>query len=143
MVLSGLALAGANQGREGQLGPYGEDGILYALEAQNLNLGNTELVSLSACDTGTGTLDYSEGVYGLVRAFHIAGAHNVLMALWKLGDGDAREFMKRFYSIRYDGREPKDLAVALKETQLSFIRDDNPRLRDPNVWAPYVLVESH
>ena len=90
MVLSGLAMAGANQGREGRRGADGEDGILYALEAQNLNLGDTELVSLSACDTGTGTLDYSEGVYGLVRAFNIAGARNVLMSLWKLGDRDAR-----------------------------------------------------
>ena len=143
MVLSGLALAGANQGRHGRLGADGEDGILYALEAQNLNLGGTELVSLSACDTATGELDYSEGVYGLVRAFHIAGARNVLMSLWKLGDHDARTFMKRFYHIWLDGSEPKDLAVTLKQTQLSFINDDTPRLRDPNVWAPYVLVESH
>ncbi len=142
MVLSGLALAGANLGREGRIGPDGEDGILYALEALNLNLDDAELVSLSACDTGVGTLDYSEGVYGLVRAFHIAGARNVLMSLWRLGDSDAREFMKRFYSHWLNGSKPKDLAITLKETQLSFIHESNPRLRDPNVWAPYVLVES-
>ena len=142
MVLSGLALAGANLGRKGRTGPDGEDGILYAMEALNLNLGETELVSLSACDTGMGVLDYSEGVYGLVRAFHIAGARNVLMSLWKLGDGEARDFMKRFYNHWLSGSKPKDLAVALKQTQLSFIHDSDPKLHDPNVWAPYVLVES-
>ncbi len=141
MVLSGLALAGANQGLQGKTGPSGEDGILYALEVQDLNLEDTELVTLSACDTGKGTLDYSEGVYGLVRAFRTAGARNVLMSLWPLGDRSAREFMARFYRTWLNGPKPKDLAVALRETQLSFIQDDNESLRDPRVWAPFVLVE--
>jgi len=141
MVLSGLALAGANQGLKGEADPDGEDGILYALEVQDLNLEDTELVALSACDTGKGTLDYSEGVYGLVRAFHTAGARNVLMSLWPLGDHSAREFMARFYRNWLNGPKPKDLAVALRETQLSFIQDDNEQLRDPRVWAPFVLVE--
>lgn len=79
LTLSGLALAGANQGMQGHLSTAGEDGMLYALEVQNLNLEGTELVALSACDTGKGVLDYSDGVYGLVRAFRIAGARRVLM----------------------------------------------------------------
>ena len=141
MVLSGLALAGANQGLKGKAGPNGEDGILYALEVQDLNLEDTELVALSACDTGKGTLDYSEGVYGLVRAFHTAGARNVLMSLWPLGDRSAREFMARFYRTWLNGPKPKDLAVALRDTQLSFIQDENEQLHDPRVWAPFVLVE--
>ncbi len=141
MVLSGLALAGANQGLQGKAGPNGEDGILYALEVQDLNLEDTELVTLSACDTGKGTLDYSEGVYGLVRAFHTAGARNVLMSLWPLGDRSAREFMARFYRNWLNGPKPKDLAVALRDTQLSFIQDENEQLHDPHVWAPFVLVE--
>jgi len=141
MVLSGLALAGANQGLKGQAGPDGEDGILYALEVQDLNLEDTELVALSACDTGKGTLDYSEGVYGLTRAFRTAGARNVLMSLWPLGDQSAREFMARFYRTWLNGPKPKDLAVALRETQLSFIQDENESLRDPRIWAPFVLIE--
>jgi CHAT domain-containing protein len=141
MVLSGLILAGANQGLEGKAGPDGEDGILYALEVQDLNLEDTELVTLSACDTGVGTLDYSEGVYGLVRAFHTAGARNILMSLWKVGDASTRDFMARFYRIWLSGPKPKDLAVTLRETQLSFITDDNESLRHPQVWAPFVLVE--
>ena len=141
MVLSGLALAGANQGLKGKVGPDGEDGILYALEVQNLNLEDTELVALSACDTGQGALDYSEGVYGLTRAFRTAGARNVLMSLWPLGDQSAREFMGRFYRNWLNGPKPKDLALVLRETQLSLIQDENASFRDPKIWAPYVLVE--
>jgi len=81
MTLAGLALAGANAGRQGKQSPAREDGILYALEVQNLNLEGTELAALFACDTGKGEVDYSEGVYGLVHAFRIAGACNLLMTL--------------------------------------------------------------
>jgi CHAT domain-containing protein len=77
----------------------------------------------------------------LTRAFRTAGARNVLMSLWPLGDRSAREFMARFYRTWLNGPKPKDLAVTLRETQLSFIKDDNEQLRDPQVWAPFVLVE--
>ena len=72
-VLSGLAMANANRGLRGWTDENGEDGLLYALEVLGLNLQGTELVSLSACNTGKGVVDYSEGVYGLVRAFRTAG----------------------------------------------------------------------
>jgi CHAT domain-containing protein len=73
LLLSGLALTGANQGLAGKADREGEDGVLYSLEALGLNLQGTELVTLSACDTGKGAVDYSEGVYGLVRALRVAG----------------------------------------------------------------------
>ena len=142
MVLSGLALAGANRGIYGELGPDREDGILYALEAQDLNLQGTELVVLSACYTGTGTLDYSEGVYGLQRAFHIAGARNVLMSLWSLRDKSAKVFMERFYHFWLNGDKPINLASALRKTQLWFIKGKGGEfMTSPRSWAPYVLVE--
>ncbi|MEZ5578732.1 MAG: CHAT domain-containing protein [Candidatus Competibacteraceae bacterium] len=73
----GLALARRQSGLKGKAGPNGEDGVYTPLEVQDLNLEDTELVALSACDTAAGALlDYSEGVYGLVRAFHTAGARN-------------------------------------------------------------------
>jgi CHAT domain-containing protein len=75
LMLSGVALAGAKLATQGQIGPDNEDGILYSLEILGLNLTGTELVVLSACETGQGAINYSEGVYGLVRAFRIAGAH--------------------------------------------------------------------
>ncbi|WP_089936149.1 CHAT domain-containing tetratricopeptide repeat protein [Candidatus Entotheonella palauensis] len=139
LVLSGLSLAGANQGLRGQIGPDGEDGILYSLEVLGLNLHGTELVSLSACNTGQGVVDYAEGVYGLVRAFCIAGARRVLMTLWPVGDDHAKDFMVAFYE-RWLQQPVSDPAKALRETYLAYIRHPDPELRNPRVWAPYVLV---
>lgn len=140
MTLAGLALAGANAGLRGKLSPAGEDGILYALEAQDLNLEGTELVTLSACDTGHGEVDYSEGVYGLVRAFRIAGARNLLMTLWPLDDRLAAEFMRDFYTAWF--QDPKrHPAEALRKTQLAWIGDKDSERSDPRYWAPYVLIE--
>ena len=134
MLQSGVALAGANRA----LAAKSADGILFALEAQGLNLDGTELVVLSACDTAQGSLDYSEGVYGLVRALRTAGARNVLVTLWRLNDGEARDFMVAFYKT-WLAQVRSDPAKALRETQLSYLKQD--KLRDPRVWAPYILIE--
>ena len=141
LTLAGVALAGANRGLEGQTGPDGQDGILYALEAGDLNLEGTALVTLSACDTGKGTLDRSEGVYGLVRSLQIAGTRRVLMSLWPLDDPLAREFMDAFYRTWLGGGSAIEPAAALRKTQLDWIGDGDPRKRDPKYWAPFVLVE--
>ncbi len=140
MTLAGLALAGANAGMKGKLSPTGEDGVLYALEVQDLNLEGTELVALSACDTGKGEVDYSEGVYGLVRAFRIAGARNLLMTLWPLNDSLAADFMRDFYTTWFENPE-RHPAKVLRETQLAWIRAKDSRRSDPSYWAPYVLIE--
>jgi CHAT domain-containing protein len=137
MLLSGVALAGANRA----LAKNEDDGILFALEAQGLNLDGSELVVLSACDTARGSLDYSEGVYGLVRAFRTAGARNVLVTLWPLNDGEARDFMAAFYRSWLSQAGRSDPAQALRETRLTYLNNPNPALRDPRVWAPYVLIE--
>ncbi|WP_354119947.1 CHAT domain-containing protein [Bradyrhizobium sp. LA6.12] len=134
MLLSGVALAGANRELEGK----GAEGILFALEAQGLNLDNTELVVLSACNTAQGSLDYSEGVYGLVRALRTAGARNVLVTLWPLNDGEARDFMIKFYKT-WLTQTRSDPAKALRDTQLSYQKKDE--LNDPRIWAPYILIE--
>jgi len=134
MLLSGIALAGANR----ELAGTGRDGILFALEAEGLNLDGTELVVLSACDTAQGSLDCSEGVFGLARALRTAGARNVLVTLWKLKDGEAHEFMVDFYK-NWLTQARSDPAKALRDTQLSWMKPDNRR--DPRAWAPYVLIE--
>jgi CHAT domain-containing protein len=95
---------------------------------------------LSACDTAQGTLDYSEGVYGLVRALKIAGARNVMVTLWPLNDGEARDFMVDFYRY-WLIQDPNSPAKALRDTQLGYLKKDNPALHDPRVWAPYILIE--
>jgi CHAT domain-containing protein len=138
LVLSGLALSGANEGLKGKYGPSGEDGILYSLEILGLNLKGTELVSLSACKTGLGAVDYSEGVYGLVRAFRIAGARSVLMTLWSVNDSEAKDFMVEFYKKWL--RERISPEKALRQTKRDYIKHKKEKLRKPEVWAPYVLV---
>jgi CHAT domain-containing protein len=134
MLLSGIALAGANQ----EVGGAGKEGLLFALEAEGLNLDGTELVVLSACDTAQGNVDYSEGVFGLARALRTAGARNVLVTLWKLDDGQARDFMVDFYR-NWTGQSHSDPAKALRDTQLQWIRQNGRR--NPGDWAPYVLIE--
>jgi CHAT domain-containing protein len=133
MLQSGVALAGANRALA-----EGGGGMLFALEAQGLNLEGTELVVLSACDTAQGSLDYSEGVYGLVRALRLAGARNVLVTLWPVKDDEARDFMVTFYK-NWLNQVHSEPAKALRDTQLSYLKQD--KLRDPRVWAPYILIE--
>src|SRR5262249_54429431 len=88
LLRSGLVLAGANDTRDGS-----HDGILTALEASSLDLWGTKLVTLSACDTGVGEIRNGEGVYGLRRAFLLAGAETVVMNLWPVSDYVARDMM--------------------------------------------------
>jgi CHAT domain-containing protein len=131
MLLAGVSFAGANAA----LAENSDDGILYAIEAQGLNLEGAELVVLSACETARGVVDYSEGVYGLVRALRTAGARNVLVTLRPVGDIATRDFMTAFYE-HWLQQTRSDPAAALRATQLDYIKNNRP----PEIWAPYVLV---
>jgi CHAT domain-containing protein/Flp pilus assembly protein TadD len=131
MVLAGVSLAGANAA----LAEGSDDGILYAIEAQGLNLEGAELVVLSACETARGVVDYSEGVYGLARALRTAGARNVLVTLRPVGDIATRDFMTAFYE-HWLTQTHSDPAAALRATQLDYIKNN----RLPEIWAPYVIV---
>jgi CHAT domain-containing protein len=82
-------------------------------------------VVLSACDTAQGSIDYSEGVFGLARALRTVGARNVLVTLWKLNDGEARDFMVAFYKTLLS-KARSDPAKALRETQLSHGSNRTP-----------------
>lgn len=93
LLRSGLAFAGANANKNGK-----DDGILTALEASNLNLWGTKLVTLSACDTGVGEVKTGEGIYGFRRAFFRAGAETLVMSLWPVSDNVTREMMTAYYT---------------------------------------------
>jgi CHAT domain-containing protein/Tfp pilus assembly protein PilF len=130
LLRSGLVLAGANRPA-----PDGSDGRLTALEATGLDLYGTELVVLSACETGLGTVRNSEGVYGLRRALTIAGARSQLTSLWLVDDRATRDLMVDYYRrlMRGQGR-----AQALREVQLVMLR--TPALRHPYYWAAFIPV---
>ena len=138
LLLSGLAFAGAN--RRAAAGHDEDDGILTAEEVASLNLQGTEWAVLSACDTGLGEIKAGEGVFGLRRAFQIAGARTVIMSLWSVDDQATRLWMRALY----DGRLNKNLntADAVREASLTVLRARRARGQSthPFYWAAFVAA---
>jgi hypothetical protein len=113
LLLSGLFFAGANLHGEGSDDAGAEDGILTAYEVSALDLEGTELVVLSACETGLGEVAEGEGVYGLRLAFQMAGARTVVSALWPVSDEATAVMMGQLY-----GRSDEVLPEAMRRVQL-------------------------
>jgi CHAT domain-containing protein len=131
LLRSGLALAGFNQRQQQS---NGDDGVLTALEASSLDLWGTQLVVLSACETGVGEVSNGEGVYGLRRAFVMAGAASQLFSLWQVDDLGTKDLMVKYYQQLLAG---KGRSEALRQTQLEMLND--PRYRHPYYWAVFNL----
>ncbi|MCD4785845.1 MAG: CHAT domain-containing protein [Candidatus Eremiobacteraeota bacterium] len=139
LLRSGLVFAGANRlGRE-KLPEGCEDGILTALEISGINLRGTDLVVLSACDTGVGKTRRGEGVFGLRRAFQLAGAKTVVMSLWSVPDKQTQELMVDYYG-RIKNGEGK--SKALRNTMLSIIKERRKKTgaSHPFFWASFISV---
>ncbi len=135
LVLSGLVLAGANRpsGAIVQADQSTDDlGIVTAEAIAGLPLQDLDLVVLSACETGLGLIGRGEGVFGLQRAFHLAGAHNVVASLWKVDDDATAATMAIFYDRLW--RQGKPPIEALREAQLMLYRD--PTLVEPPSPGP-------
>jgi CHAT domain-containing protein/Tfp pilus assembly protein PilF len=131
---TGLLMAGANPVWQGGQIPLGkDDGILTAYEVANLNLSSTKLVVLSACETALGDIQGSEGVFGLQRAFKMAGTQYLLMSLWPVSDQATSSLMTQFYR---NWKKHKTVRQAFQQTQKQM-RHKFPLA----VWASFVLVE--
>lgn len=135
MMWAGLILAGGNNAWQGNFNLKDvEDGILTADEISRMNLENVKMVVLSACETGKGRIDPVDGVYGLQRAFKMAGAGTVVMSLWKVQDSATSLLMTKFYSYLAAGTERhRALWQAMMEVRKIY--------RDPYYWAGFVMLD--
>ena len=134
LLQTGLFFAGANQTLKGNSIYKVDNGILTAYEASCLDLRETELVVLSACETGRGEVKNGEGVYGLRKAFADAGAKNIIMSLWKVDDKVTQEFMTSFYSNWLNNKST--IRVAFNKTQ----QDIKAKYPQPYYWGAFILV---
>ena len=128
LIRSGLALAGANVRRSGS-----DDGLVTALEASGLNLWGTKLVVLSGCDTGVGEVRTGEGVFGLRRAFALAGTEALVMSLWPVSDYVTRELMVAYYKNLQQGLGRGE---SLRRAKLELLR--RPGRTHPFYWASFI-----
>jgi CHAT domain-containing protein/tetratricopeptide (TPR) repeat protein len=131
MLTSGLLFSGVTKKNNQRA----DDGILTAYEAAFLNLSNTNLAVLSACETGLGEIRNGEGVYGLQRAFEIAGVRNILMSLWKIDDAATVALMEEFYKGLLESHNAN---TALKKAQDKMRQ--SPKYEHPYYWGAFKLV---
>ena len=132
LMRSGLVFAGVNDYWNGITDDIDSNGILTALEVVNIDLRKNKLVVISACETGLGDIRGGEGVYGLQRAFKMAGTENIIMSLWQVPDKETSEFMQTFYGLLFT---EKNINKAFTETQ-NLMR----KKYDPYYWGAFVLV---
>lgn len=137
MERAGLLFAGANvamTGHRDELPSNVEDGVLSAQEISTMDLYGTDLVVLSACETGQGDLE-SDGVYGLQRAFKLAGVQTIIMSLWKVNDAATQMLMTEFYSNWIVNKMNKRKAF---EAAKQKVRSTYP---EPSCWAGFIMLD--
>jgi CHAT domain-containing protein len=136
LLRSGLILAGGNNAWNGTPVEGIENGILFADDIARMNLLGAELVVLSACVTGLGDVKNSEGVFGLQRAFKLAGAETLIMSLWEVDDEGTSILINEFYRSWLSGKSKQE---AFKEAQRK-LRSDT-RYASPYYWAAFVMMD--
>jgi CHAT domain-containing protein len=112
------------------------DGIINGLEIASTDLSNTDLVVLSACNSGRGKIISREGVYGLQKGFKLAGAKSILYTLWPIPDKETVLFITKFYQYLIDVKNPN---LAYRKTVSELLLLDQYRAT-PSIWAGFVLV---
>lgn len=134
LLRSGLILAGVQGQNNNSVDLQSNDnGVLTAYEAMNLSLEGTDLIILSACETGLGDVRAGEGVYGLQRAFLVAGANAFIMSLWKVDDAATQQLMTNFYT---NWSKSGNKQQAFKQAQLQLMT----KYKDPYYWGAFVMM---
>lgn len=134
LLRTGLLLTGAGDLLQKSSFNYNaESGILTAYEAMNLNLDQTELVVLSACETGLGELAVGEGVYGLQRAFLVAGARVLIMSLFKVDDTATQQLMTKFYRKWLETGQ-------MRESFINAKKELRNQYQDPVFWGSFIMI---
>jgi CHAT domain-containing protein/Tfp pilus assembly protein PilF len=138
LLLSGLAFAGAN--RRTSAKPEESDGILTAEEIAGINLEGVDWAVLSACDTGVGEIKVGEGVFGLRRAFQVAGAKTVIMSLWSVEDETTRQWMETLYREHF--AQGKNSGESVRNASLRILRQRRAKHQstDPFYWGAFIAV---
>lgn len=137
LLRSGIMMAGASiVARDTMQTDFEQDGIFTAYEASLLNLANTDLVVLSACETGLGVDINNQGVFGLQRAFYIAGAKNLIMSLWVVDDDATQILMSEFYREWAMNPAKENISKAFKKAQAD-VRKKYPH---PYYWGAFTLL---
>jgi CHAT domain-containing protein len=143
MSRSLLALAGASatlrDWKKGNFPPPENDGLLTAQEAAGLDLDHTWLVTLSACDTGTGEVRAGEGVLGLRRGFAEAGAQNLLMTLWTADDAETADLMAAFYREALRSHDAPGALARVQRTYLDDLRKKSGLSEAVRKAGPFIL----
>ena len=136
LLQSGIMLAGASLAAKDTTNSLAQDGIFTAYEASLLNLSETDLVVLSACETGLGRDINNQGVFGLQRAFYIAGAKNLIMSLWSVDDDATQLLMTAFYKEWSVNPTQATISAAFNKAQ----REVQKKYPQPYYWGAFVLL---
>jgi len=144
MVQSGIALTGAqttlNLWKQGKAPDPSNDGILTAEDVGGLNLNGTWLVTLSACETGVGEARSGEGVFGLRRAFMMAGAQNLLMTLWPVSDETTPLIMADFYKEALTTHDAPAALAKVQREWLVKLRNEKGIVEAVRDAGPFAMV---